>query len=82
MAKQKREQAVIEATNFVYLHLEGPSISGMSFPTLWRHFQQGRLKAYGLPLKCDYDHLIDQARNDFPKLMHDDCQSPPKNKGP
>ena len=68
MAKQKREQAVIEATNFVYLHSEGPGISGMSFPTLWRHFQQGRLKAYGLPLKCDYDHLIDQARNDFPKL--------------
>ena len=68
MAKQKREQEVIEATNFVYLHLEGPSITGKSFPTLWRYFQKGRLKASGSPLKCDYDHLVDQARNDFPKL--------------
>ena len=66
MAKRSTDQ--IKDTNFVYLHSEAMDIAGLSYVTLWRHVQQGRLKAFGSPLKCDYDHLVEQTRNDFPKL--------------
>ena len=68
MAKPKRSNAAIEGSGFVFLHSEGPEQAGLTFMTLWRYVKQGRLKAFGSPLKTDLKHLREQQRNDFPEL--------------
>ena len=68
MAKPKRSNAAIEGSEFVFLHSEGPEQTGLTFMTLWRYVQQGRLEAFGSPLKSDLKHLREQQKNDFPKL--------------
>lgn len=68
MPKHARTEEQIERSKFVFLHSEGPTVTGLTFMSLWRYVQQGRLEAFGSPLKCDVDHLRDQQRKDFPKL--------------
>ena len=67
MPKQ-RDTAAIESSGFVFIRSEGKGQTGLDPSTLWRYIQQGRLNAFGTPLKTRLDHLREQQQKDFPKL--------------
>jgi hypothetical protein len=40
----------------------------VSYPTLHRHYQAGRLDCFGAPLGVEIEHLQEQYRKGFPEL--------------
>jgi hypothetical protein len=66
--KNMRSLEAIYKSGFVIMNSEAPHVVPVSAPTLWRYYAEGRLRAYGRPMKIDLDHLLHQAKNDYPVL--------------
>ena len=71
--KSEREIEAIVASGFAHLHGEASRLANLSFSTLKRRADEGRLRIWGSPLKVDVDHLFHQCRHDFPLLEDSDA---------
>jgi hypothetical protein len=54
----KRAIEEILASGTCRLSSEAPRVVPLSYPTLFRHVEAGRLRAYGKPLCVDVEHLL------------------------
>ena len=66
--KTDRDGPTIIATGVAKLHGEASVITGDSYSKLARLVKENRLKSFGIPIKVEVPHLIEQWRNDYPLL--------------